>query len=295
MVYACFDLGGTSLKHGLLDKDGKILKKGKIKVWDDVEAVFGLIETQVKAYQKENDIKGICLSTPGAVDCQTGIIHGYSALPSIHGPNWIQELEKRCGLPVSIENDANCAALAEVYKGAGQGYSDILFLVIGSGIGGAIIKDGKIHHGRHLSGGEFGYAVFQQKDGELLTFSDLAAIVNMVEKVREELDDSKLEGQDIFRMAKEGNEICRKAAEEFYFQLAVGIYNLQYIYDPEIMLLGGGVSDQEDFIQQIDRRLDEVLRKVEIADIKPEIARCSFGPDANLEGAFLHHMMQKSE
>lgn len=294
-MYACFDLGGTSLKYGLLDETGKILENGKVKVHDDVELIFDLIEKLIKSYEEANTIQGVCLSTPGAVDCERGVIYGYSALPSIHGPNWIQELEKRCQLPVSIENDANCAALAEVYRGAGKGYSDLMFLVIGSGIGGAVIKDGKIHHGKHLSGGEFGYAVFQQKDGKLQTYSDLAATVQMVEKVREAMKDDSLEGQDVFRMAEEGSKICQEAVKEFYFQLAVGIYNLQYIYDPEIIILGGGVSEQKDFVEQIEYQLDKVLRKVKIADIKPKVARCSFGPDANLEGAFLHHVMRENK
>lgn len=293
-MYASFDLGGTSLKHGILDEQGNIIEKGKIPVHDDVWAILDLIADQVKKYQEKYEVSGICLSTPGAVDSQTGIIHGYSALPSIHGPNWMKELEKRCALPVSIENDANCAALAEVYAGAGKGYSDLIFVVIGSGIGGAIIKNRRIHHGKHLSGGEFGYAVFQQKDGELLTFSDLAATVNMVQKVQKELEDDSLDGQKIFERARKGDETCSRAVNEFYFQIAVGIYNLQYIYDPEKILLGGGVSDQEDFVEKIKEQIDIVLEKVEIADIKPEIAKCSYGPDANLEGAYIHYKLQNN-
>lgn len=289
-MYACFDLGGTSLKYGLLDEKGKIISKGKIKICGEVDFIMNLIASQVKKYQKEYDIQGICLSMPGAVDCRQGVIYGYSAIPSIHGPNWIEEIEKRCLLPVSIENDANCAALAETYAGAGKDYDDILCLVIGSGIGGSVIKNKKIHHGKHLSGGEFGYAVFQQQDGELLTFSDLAATVNMVKKVQRELSKDTLEGREIFDMARNGNEICKRAVEQFYFQLALGIYNLQYIYDPEIVLIGGAVSEQKDFIEQIDNKLDEVLQKVKIADIKPKIKKCSYGPDANLEGAFVHHI-----
>lgn len=292
-MYVCFDLGGTSLKYGLVDDQGTILTKGKESVYDDVTFIMDLMEEKVKKYQQSYEVEGVCLSTPGAVDFESGIIHGYSALPSIHGPNWKEEITKRCHLPVSIENDANCAALAEVYAGAGKGYHDLLFVVIGSGVGGAVIKDRKIHHGKHLSGGEFGYAVLNQKNGKLQTFSDLAATVQMVESVREALENEGLEGPDIFQMAKEGNEVCKKAVDEFYFQIAIGIYNLQYIYDPEKILLGGGVSDQEDFIEQIYEKIEKVIKLVEIADIRPEIEKCSYGPDANLEGAFIHHMQMK--
>lgn len=294
-MYASFDLGGTSLKYGILDEQGNIIEKGKTPVHDDVWFILDLIADLVKKYQGKYEVSGICLSTPGAVDCQTGIIHGYSALPSIHGPNWIEELKKRCSLPVSIENDANCAALAEVFAGAGKGYEDLICLVIGSGIGGAIIKNKEIHHGKHLSGGEFGYAVFQQQDGELSTFSDLAATVQMVEKVQTKLEDESLDGQKIFEMARQGNTVCKEAVSEFYFQLAIGIYNLQYIYDPEIILLGGAVSEQEDFIEQIYEKIDEVLEKVKIADLKPKISKCSYGPDANLAGALVHQLQVQNK
>ena len=101
----------------------------------------------------------MALSLPGAVDSETGIIGGSSALDYIHGPNIKEELEKRLQVRVEMENDANCAALAEVWKGAASDVNDCCFIVSGTGIGGAVVKNKRIHKGQHLHGGEFGYMI----------------------------------------------------------------------------------------------------------------------------------------
>lgn len=100
--------------------------------------------------KKEHIIQGVAISSPGAVNKNTGVIEGASALPYIHGFNIQSELETLFALPVSIENDANCAALAEVAFGAAKGCTTALLLVLGTGVGGAVVIDGKVHHGEHL-------------------------------------------------------------------------------------------------------------------------------------------------
>src|SRR5699024_1216495 len=101
---------------------------------------------------------GIAISAPGAVT-DGGMINGGSAIPYIHGPNIKAMIETRTGLTVHIENDANCVALAEIWKGAAKTKKDVAVVVIGTGIGGALVKDGVIHKGGNLHGGEFGYMI----------------------------------------------------------------------------------------------------------------------------------------
>lgn len=153
MNLVCFDVGGTSVKYAVVKK-GKILNKSSFVSKDDVDYLLENMVNVVEMYRESFPIDGIGLSMPGAVSF-SGIIYGYSALPTIHGPNWKNLLKQRTGLEVSIENDANCAALAEIMYGSGVNYQDAIFLVIGSGVGGAIVKDRQIHHGVHLSGGDF--------------------------------------------------------------------------------------------------------------------------------------------
>lgn len=287
--YLCIDLGGTSIKSGIVDEYGKLTNHEIIPIENDLNQIMNVIKNLYLKSSETIKLKGICMAAPGSVDIHTKIIHGYSALPCIHNTTWIQSLENDLKIPVSVENDANCAALAEVYSGAAHDIDDMLFLVIGSGIGGAIVKNGKIHHGNHLYGGEFGYAVFQQNKDGIKTFSDLASVNSIVCCVNQNSEYQIQDGKVVFDMAKKGDLICQKAIDKFYFQLAIGIYNLQHIYDPQKVLLSGAVSSQENFLERINEKLDTILDEVKITSLKASIDRCYHGTYANLIGAFVHH------
>lgn len=286
MNLVCFDVGGTSVKYAVV-KEGKILNKSSFVSKDDVAYLLENMVNVVEMYRESFPIDGIGLSMPGAVS-SSGIIYGYSALPTIHGPNWKNLLKQRTGLEVSIENDANCAALAEIMYGSGVNYQDAIFLVIGSGVGGAIVKNRKIHHGIHLSGGEFGYMIMEMNQQEPKTFSNLASTVSLVNKVKKLKNNDNLDGLDIFQFAKNGDEICKRCIDEFYYYLSLGIYNLQYAFDPEIVLLSGAVSKQDYFIENINKNILSLIEKVDGADIVPKLALCSAGADANLIGAYVN-------
>ena len=132
--YIGIDVGGSSIKVALVDEKGNISHNWKAKTPTSLERFYLLIDN-------------------------TGIIGGSSALPYIHGPNIKKDLEIRTNLRVEMENDANCAALAEVWIGNASDVQDSMFVVSGTGIGGAVIKDKKIHRGVHLHGGEYGYEI----------------------------------------------------------------------------------------------------------------------------------------
>lgn len=284
MILVCFDVGGTSVKYALIN-NGTIIEKSSFVSKNDVEYLLDEMVKIVNKYQKIYSIQGVGLSMPGAVS-STGVIYGYSALPNIHGPNWIELLESRINLPVYIENDANCAALAEIEYGSGSDNQDAIFLVIGSGVGGAIVKNRQIHHGANLSGGEFGYMVMNCNEAKPRTFSNLASTVSLVNKVRGIKNDFSLTGEEVFDLAKNGDEISRKCVDEFYLNLAVGIFNIQYAFDPEIILLSGAVSKQEDFLNQITAKINLIKAQVDGADIFPKLALCTAGADANMIGAY---------
>ena len=290
MQLVCFDVGGTSVKHAVIE-EGKILEKSNFPSQNNVPYLLDNMVKIVQKYQSKYKISGIGLSMPGAVS-PTGVIYGFSALPNIHGPNWIEMLKKRLNLPVTIENDANCAALAEVEFGNAAQYKDAIFLVLGSGVGGSIVKNRKIHHGIHLSGGEFGYMVMKMEDGIPITFSDLASTISLVKRVQKLKNNDQLDGIQVFEMAKKNDEICKECVNEFYMNLAIGIYNLQYAFDPEIVLLSGAVSEQEDFLAQISQKLKDLEDKVNGTDILPKLSLCSAGVDANLIGAYANFLQQ---
>lgn len=289
--YMAFDIGGTFVKCGVVNENAQILSSNKEKTPQTLDGLLNLIETYCQSCP---DAKGVAISSPRAVS-EEGIIYGSSAIPYIHGPNIKELVSEQTKLPVYIDNDANCAGYAEVWNGAAKGKNNVMVMVIGTGIGGSIFKNGRIHKGANLHGGEFGYMLL---DTNVTDRNDMwsrrastKALVRKVAKAKQ-LNPEELSGEEIFSMAEAEDEICRKAIDEFYHLLAIGIYNLQYIYDPELILIGGGISAREDLIIHINRKLDGILSAIDPAKIKPTIASCKFRQDANLLGAVYGFMKE---
>ncbi|PLT28804.1 ROK family protein [Peribacillus deserti] len=297
--YMVFDVGGSKVKYAVINENGDFLFKGDYPSSRNNFEQFreDILEITMKN-KKPFHIAGIAFSCPGGVDSEVGIIGGASALPCIHGPNFKEIFSQAAGLPVEIENDANCAALGEVWKGAASENQNVMFTVIGTGIGGAVIKDRKIHKGANLHGGEIGYMVLNVLDEEghytFKTWSELASTGSLVRKVAKMkgIQQHELDGKKIFNAAETGDEDCKKAIDDFYLSLAQGIFNIQYVYDPEKIILGGAISSREDLIDEIYKKLDIILSSVRIAKVRPVIESCQYKNDANLLGA-LYHFLQR--
>ncbi|MDQ0973382.1 putative NBD/HSP70 family sugar kinase [Neobacillus niacini] len=299
--YMVFDVGGTNVKYAVINEKGEFLTKGDFPSSPyDFDQFHNIIVSITMENKQKYNVVGLAFSCPGGVDSETGIIGGASALPWIHGPNFKEVFGGSTGLPVEIENDANSAALGEVWKGAAKNNQNVMFTIIGTGIGGAVIKDRIIHKGANLHGGEIGYMVLnvQHHNGTntFHTWSHLAstgALVKAVAKVKG-ISSSELNGKKIFEAAEAGDQDCIKAIENFYLYLAQGIYNFQYIYDPEKIIIGGAISNRIDLIDKIYEKLDLILDTVKIAKVRPVIEACHFKNDANLLGA-LFHFLQRQE
>lgn len=292
MSLLVYDIGGSAVKYGVWDKE-EIVDKGSFitpSTWEEMKT--SLLQVKQK-FADQFMIEGVAISSPGAVNQRRGVVEGASAVPYLHDFEIYPELTELFGCPISMENDANCAALAEVWKGAAKGLNDIIFVVVGTGIGGSVIVDGKIHHGKHLFGGEFGYMLLNHDE----TFSTLASPVKMGIRYakRMNLPSGKISGKEVFELAEQGDKIAIEETEKFYYSLAQGIYNLQYSYDPEKIIIGGGVSAKPDLIPQLHRKFNEILDKVQIAKIVPDIALCQFKNDANLIGAVYNYHLNHGE
>ena len=288
--YLAIDVGGTALKIGLLTEEGEILESDSKKTPKTLDAFYQIIEDTFHEYE---GVKGLALSLPGAVDSETGIIGGSSALDYIHGPNIKEELEKRLQVRVEMENDANCAALAELWKGAASDVNDCCFIVSGTGIGGAVVKNKRIHKGQHLHGGEFGYMIadFNFETKEMKTWSDVGSTVAVVRAVAKAkgVDVASLDGRDIFDHYHEDSDY-EKAVDKYYYVLANGIYNLQYAYDPQKIIIGGGISVRDDLLDEVNQRLDVIFHRFKHAKIRPVVLTCQYHNDANLLGALYHFL-----
>ena len=158
MNLIAIDIGGTTIKIATWINQ-KLKMAFTIDTPDNLDTFYEELSDAVNEIKADHKIDGVAISSPGAVNKATGVIEGASALPYIHNFKIVPALEKRFGLPVSIENDANCAALAELADGAAKGCSSMAFLVIGTGVGGSIIINNQIWHGAHLYGGEFGFMI----------------------------------------------------------------------------------------------------------------------------------------
>lgn len=279
MSLLAIDIGGTTIKYTLYNK-GKLGDITSVKTPIDLESFYHCLSNIVEQAKKEHIIQGVAISSPGAVNKNTGVIEGASALPYIHGFNIQSELETLFALPVSIENDANCAALAEVAFGAAKGCTTALLLVLGTGVGGAVVIDGKVHHGEHLFGGEFGYMLVDDTQ----TFSTVGTTVSMARRYYKRTGE-KLDAVEIFERAFLGETIACEEKAFFVHQVARGIFNLSYAFDPDIILIGGGVSQADWLIPDLTKELNNLKQIVGIAPFVPNIARCRFQNAANLMGA----------
>lgn len=259
--YICIDIGGTSIKYGMVREDGSFLTTGEMPTEAMQYGGPGIMEKAkkiVETYQAEYRPEGICVSTAGMVDCENGkITYASPLIPDYTGTEIKKTLEELYGIPCEVENDVNCAGLAEHFAGAARGSRISVCLTIGTGIGGAILIDGKVFHGFSGSGCEVGY--MHLPGGE---FQDLGASSILVKKVAsyKNTDPEEINGKYVFEQAKQGDEDCIRAIREMCEVLGRGIANICYVVNPEVVVLGGGIMAQKEYLKDLLRdSLDKYL------------------------------------
>ncbi|MGX7417916.1 ROK family protein [Carnobacterium gallinarum] len=279
MAILAFDMGGTAVKYGVW-LDNQLTAQGNFPTpttWEELKTTFFKVKNQLA---ENYTITGVAVSAPGSVATEEGVIYGISAIPYIHFFPIQKEMEDLLGVPVTLENDANCAALAEVWQGAAKGKQNVLFVVIGTGIGGAVIVDGKLRKGEHLYGGEFGIMILD--NGR--SFSDLGTAANMARRYSEDKG-TLFTGKEVFELAEKGEVDALAAVHELYHYLSLGLYNLQFTLDPEMIVIGGGISEKSELFTEINQRIEARFVEKEINDFLPTIVPCKYKNDANLIGA----------
>ncbi|MEQ7215861.1 ROK family protein [Enterococcus asini] len=279
MKLAVFDIGGSFVKYGLWD--GELRQTSKFPTPASYEEMQAELTKVVKSFGPE--IEGVAFSAPGAVNVAERRIDGISAVPYIHHRPIFDELAESFGLPVTIENDANCAGIAEVQIGAGRKAENAVFVVIGTGVGGAIFIDRKLYKASHLFGGEFG---LMKPRGEK-TLSQLGTAVKAAE-CYSQIKDEEIDGQALFALQEAGDAVADLIVKELYDQIALGLYNIQVSIDPDTVILGGGISARPELAEELSTRLYKLLAEEGVAEIMPTVTTCEFQNDANLLGAALN-------
>lgn len=290
MAILTIDFGGSSVKYGVWEGQS-IINNGAFKTpntWEKMKAnLFSVFQ------ENSVPVEGIALSAPGVVDQENQEIKGISAIPYIHGFNIFSELEELFQLPVTIENDANCAGLAEICAGSAQGKQEVAFVVIGTGIGGAVFHKGVLAKGAHLYGGEFGLMLLKEDK----TFSELGTAVQMAWRycqVKGVPKDSYT-GEEVFALAEAGDELAMKEVNRFYDYLTQGLFGIQFSLDPELIVLGGGVSAKPELVEAINTRMDRYRKKFNLTDFVPQIVTCQYKNEANLVGAAANFLIKQQQ
>lgn len=288
-----FDVGASAIKYALMDNDAHIYEKGKeVTPHDHFEHFLTILQTIYEKYQ--NEIDGIALSLPGTIDSELGQIYAPGGLLYNENINLVNEMHRFTQLPIAIENDGKSAALAEVWKGHLKDCQNGIVIVVGSGLGGGIIKDGQLWKGEHLFAGEFSY-IYQ---GEGTSFMENAwavkgsttALIMDVAR-RKNLEMSQLDGYRIFGLIEQLDQDACAALQTLAQNLAIGIYNLQCILDPQKILIGGGISQQPILIEKIQEELDKIYENIPFDIPHAHIENCCYYNDSNLIGALYRFLM----
>lgn len=317
-MYLIFDIGGTFSKYALMKADGTIVDKGKFetknKEGDTIDDFVDSLVAVYDNYKTYTVIEGISMSLPGQIDVENGIVYVGGALPFLHKVRFGKLMSDRCDhKPVTLENDAKCAALAEIWKGNASDCTNAVLFIIGTGVGGGVIIDRKVHRGNRMIAGEFSY-IFdtitrEEAEHKLLNVDDVgqlenkygdgiyslsktAATYSLRVRVSKEknIPLEQVTGELIYKWADEGDEICSNALKDMYFAIAKQCLNMYVILNPDVILIGGGISSEPRFIEGI-RYYAKMLSNAAEMFKGYKIELCKFGNDSNLLGA-LYNFLQ---
>ncbi len=297
--YIGADIGGTTVKLGMFSHIGELMEKWEIPTRTENEGANILLDVaasiEEKRAEKNGNIMGIGVGVPGPITDDGTVLK----CPNIHWPvfNVKDRLIELTGVGnVKIGNDANVAALGEMWKGGGRGYDSIVMVTLGTGVGGGVILGGKILTGTKGAGGEIGHIKVELNEtdtcgcggkGCLEQYSSATGIVRMAKK--EMRQDSALATKDsltakgIFDEAKAGDEYATYIVDKFAKYLGVALANIAHVVDPEAFVIGGGVSRAGDIIiNKVESNYnDNVL--FALRDKKFHLAE--LGNDAGIYGA----------
>ena len=313
--YFALDIGGTKTKYALLGEKGEILstyekdtqaQRGGSFILENVKGEIHRVLAELKGNPPEGAqadtkvdakaertteakteplLSGICISTAGMVDEIKGeIIHAGPQIPEYKGCKWKEEIERRFSIPCEVENDVKCAGLGEYSFGSGKGTSSMLCLTIGTGIGGSFILNGEVYHGTSHSAMEIGY--MQIPGGMFQRMASTSALVKRVASRKGEPEEL-WNGKRIFEEVAKEDKICLEELDRLCDALSIGLSNLCYAFNPECIVLGGGIMEQKDILlPKIWGHLQEHL--VPIVAENTRLLAASLGNRAGLLGAYVH-------
>lgn len=320
-----FDFGGSSVKYGIVDDSARILFSDKMPAPLDSADIF-IEAVKVMYEQYKTEVDGIALSLPGIIDSESGMHHGSGAYGQIlKGRNVVEMIGRVCETRVAVENDGKCGALSEAWMGALKDERDGVVLILGTGVGGGVIIDKKIHRGLNFSAGEFSFTItkfngytitdeawvnigiigmtykickwknidisFQDAGDTLVRYdkllkADFPVYTQPAKKI-------KVDGKQIFKWIGEGDKDAVRAYEEFLSSMVSLLHNIQTCFAPPKIVIGGGLSRVERLLPDINRELDLFYAKGCVPDtLHVNLQKSRYLDECNFLGAMYNFMEQ---
>lgn len=307
-LICAIDLGGTNLRAANIDREGRIhepIRKPTPRSAQADEIVSYVAETvrecEASCADRGTQLQAVSIVVPGTVHVETGAVVNAPNLTCLQGYELRPALEQALESPVLIENDTNAAALGEMWQGAARGYRTIICLTLGTGVGGGIILDGELWRGADGTAGEIGHAAIEPLGGIkckcgnigcLEVYASGTAIVRMGREALAQDESSSLQSippdeltaEQVFRAGLEGDAIALAIFRSVGVYLGVAMSNLANIFNPEMIVVGGGVSAAWDLFGHYAH--DEVMKRAFLVPARRcRIVRAQCGDDAGLLGA----------
>ena len=295
------DVGGTKIAAAVVTTEGEILIEVRYPSAGPKERLLSSIARSVNEVRDGFEVGGVCLAVPGTVSTVENKIIDAPNLHAIEGIPLKDELEERTGLMTTVENDANAAAWGEYRFGAGSEVSHLIFITLGTGVGGGVISHGVLLRGAQGAGGEMGHITIQAtgprcgcgNHGCLEALASGTAIARRAREVASEKPNSALGrlaveravlGEDVAELARQGDEAAISVLHETGVWLGIGLAGFVNVFNPEIIAIGGGAAMAGDLI------LDAARHEVRLRAMSPsrdlvEIKEATLGADSGVLGA----------
>lgn len=314
MYYIGIDLGGTNIAVGVVDEEGKIVCKRSTPTLSErapeeivKDMALTSIETVKDAGISMDEVASVGVACPGFIEKNLGILITGANLP-FHDYEMRKELQKYIDKPVFLDNDANCAAWAEAVAGAAKGVKDSIMITLGTGVGGGIVINGRLYSGFNFFGAELGHMVIKVdgnqcgcgRKGCWEAYSSATALIKLTKEYAENDKSSlmwkmfeqegKFSGRTAFNAAKQGDKTAQAVVDEYIKYLAAGIANIINIFQPEVFVIGGGVSNEgENLLVPLRKAVDaEKYDGTDSPLFKDcKIVKATLGNDAGIVGAAL--------
>ena len=295
------DVGGTKIAAGLVSPEGELLSEVRYPTANVREQLLSTIAEAIMEVKRRYEVGGVCLAVPGFILARENKVLSAANLEAIEGIPLKDEMGDRTGLPVTVENDANAAAWGEFRFGVGKDVDDLIFVTLGTGVGGGIISHGVLLRGARGMGGELGHITVQPAGprcgcgnrGCLEALASGTAIERRAREVADERPHSALRrlaterallGGDVLDLARKGDEAAIEVLRETGTWLGIGLATYINIFDPEVIAIGGGVSQAGDLVSEPARRELQLRSHSPSRDLV-EIRAATLGSEAGMVGA----------